>query len=285
MKNTVRRCACLLVGWLLLGSAGSVRADADIPLIDAHIHYSHDAWEIVDPAVAISILRRAGLKSALVSSSSDEGTQKLYDLAPDLVIPVLRPYYRRGELYTWAFDQNREDYLRSRLQKFHYAGIGEFHLSGEEVDAPAAQAVISLAEEFNLFLHAHVDADAIHRIFSAYADARILWAHAGFEPVGVIRSTMATYENLWADLSFREELFDGEEIRPDWLQLFEDYPDRFTIGSDPYTPLRWFGVVSYASTAREWLQLLPADIAESIAWRNADRLLNGFWPRTIDRSN
>ena len=53
---------------LLLGSAlacGTLRA-AELPLFDAHIHYSHDAWENLPPKEAIAILRKAGLKRALV---------------------------------------------------------------------------------------------------------------------------------------------------------------------------------------------------------------------------
>ena len=40
------------------------------------------------------MLRQAGLKKAFVSSSSDDGTQMLHKAAPDLIVPVLRPYRR-----------------------------------------------------------------------------------------------------------------------------------------------------------------------------------------------
>ena len=75
---------------------------AQTPLADAHIYYSHDAWDILPPAEAIKVLRKAGLRRAFVSSSSDRGTQMLYRLAPDLIVPVLRPYRRRGELGAWS---------------------------------------------------------------------------------------------------------------------------------------------------------------------------------------
>jgi len=50
----------------------------ELPIFDAHVHYSHDAWESVPPKQAIDILRKAGVRRALVSSSNDEGQQKLY---------------------------------------------------------------------------------------------------------------------------------------------------------------------------------------------------------------
>jgi hypothetical protein len=62
-----------------------------LPIFDAHMHYSHDAWDSTPPKAAVAILRKAGLKRAMVSSSSDDGTQKLYAEAPDLVVPSLRP--------------------------------------------------------------------------------------------------------------------------------------------------------------------------------------------------
>ena len=42
--------------------AAAHAAAADLPLFDAHIHYSHDAWQATPPADAIAILRKAGLK-------------------------------------------------------------------------------------------------------------------------------------------------------------------------------------------------------------------------------
>ena len=69
MRNTVNT---IIVGGGLILAAAS--AQAQTPLADAHIHYSHDAWEMLPPAEAIKVLRRAGLKKAFVSSSSDQGT-------------------------------------------------------------------------------------------------------------------------------------------------------------------------------------------------------------------
>jgi predicted TIM-barrel fold metal-dependent hydrolase len=247
---------------------------AELLLIDAHIHYSHDTWERTPPAEAVAILRKAGLKKALVSSSSDEGTQKLYAIAPDLVVPVLRPYRRRGETGKWLHDESVVDMLSERLKKYRYAGIGEFHASGEAVELPVVQKLIELANQYGLFLHAHSDRDAIERIFKHNADALILWAHAGFEEVDEIRATMHKYPNLWADLSFRHEFFLTDEIDPEWRQLFLDFPNRFLLGTDTYTPDRWYLVVENAGESRDWLKLLPEEVAKNIAYRNAERLLN-----------
>ena len=57
----------------IMPAASPVPAQAaDImPLVDAHLHYSYDAWDDLPPKDAIAVLRRAGLKKAFVSSSND----------------------------------------------------------------------------------------------------------------------------------------------------------------------------------------------------------------------
>jgi hypothetical protein len=46
----------LLAGAALLLSAAA--GANEMPIFDAHLHYSHDAWETVPPQQAIAILRR-----------------------------------------------------------------------------------------------------------------------------------------------------------------------------------------------------------------------------------
>ena len=59
---------------------------------------SHDAWENLPPKDAIAILRKAGVVRALVSSSGDDGTQRLLALAPETIVPSLRPYRTRSDV-------------------------------------------------------------------------------------------------------------------------------------------------------------------------------------------
>lgn len=246
---------------------------AELAIIDAHIHYSHDAWSIMPPQKAIKALRDAGVKKALVSSSSDEGTQKLYALAPDLVVPVLRPYRKRGETGSWMRDPSVIDMLSDRLNKSRYAGIGEFHANGDDIELPVLQKVVNLAKEHGIFLHAHVDIEAIHRIFSRNPNALVLWAHSGFDEPDQIRALLKQYPNLWADLAFRSDHVLEGRVVGEWRTLFIEYPDRFVIGTDTYTPDRWFDVVGHADWSRDWLQSLPRSLAENIAFRNAEALL------------
>lgn len=274
MRKFPRHVSYRLRHLLLLVMLASGNAYADTRLIiDAHIHYSHDAWQYITPAEAIEVLRQAGLKKAFVSSSSDEGTQKLYAIAPDLVVPVLRPYRKRGEISRWMYDETVVPMLADLLAKNYYAGIGEFHAFGDDIRLPVLQAVIALARQHGMFLHAHVDAPAIELIFATNADALVLWAHSGFESPQTIALLLGKYPNLWADLAFRQDHELDGMVESDWQTLFEQFPDRFVLGTDTYTPERWYYVVEQADWSRTWLDTLPRELADKIAFGNAERLL------------
>lgn len=253
-------------------------AAAELPLFDAHIHYSHDAWTLVPPAQAVALLRQAGLRGAMVSSSDDQGTQMLLAEAaaaglPGLIVPVLRPYRSRGEIGSWMRDDNVLRYLEARLGQHRYAGIGEFHLFGDDADLPVPRRMVALARENRLLLHAHSDVAAVDRLFDQWPEARILWAHSGFERPDVVRSLLRRHRRLWSDLAFRGDQANGSSVDPAWREAFTEFPDRFVLGTDTFTPERWHYIGEHARSSRAWLADLPQALAERIAWRNAEALL------------
>jgi hypothetical protein len=256
---------------LLLHNAPAA-AEPPLPIFDAHLHYSHDAWERLPPKQAVALLRQAGLKRAMVSSSSDEGTQKLYEEAPDLVLPSLRPYRTRGEISTWVRDQSIVAHLESRLARYRYVAIGEYHVYGADADLPVPRRVVQLAREHKLFLHSHSDADAIERQFKQDPQARILWAHSGFDSPQKVREMLRKHPNLWCDLAFRSDHASAGKVDPAWREAFMEFPDRFLVGTDTYTPERWYYVVEHAKWSREWLADLPRDVAERIGYKNGEAL-------------
>ena len=253
-------------------ASASTLAQEQRPVIDVHIHYSQDAWAMLPPPEAIKVLRQAGLKKAFVSSSSDDGTQLLLKEAPDLIVPVLRPYRSRGETGTWTRDPSIIQHVEARLKANTYAGIGEFHAYGADADTLVMRRMVELAKEYRIFLHAHSDADAVERMFKHNPEALVLWAHSGFEPVGKVRAMVTKYETLWADVAHRDDQAPSGKLDPTWRQLFIDFPDRFMVGTDTYTPERWHYVVEHADYSRKWLAELPAALADNIAFRNAERL-------------
>lgn len=245
----------------------------ELPLFDAHIHYSHDAVIQVPPEEAAKLLRAAGVSKALVSSSDDNGTQLLHAAAPEIVVPALRPYRRRGEISTWMHDPSVIDYVETRLAQFEYRALGEFHAFGDDIETPVLKRMIALAKEYDLLLHAHSDADAIERIFKAYPDARVLWAHSGFDRPSEVGEMLSRHPNLWSDLAFRSDQATSDQVAPEWRKVFDEHPDRFMIGTDTFAPERWYYIGDHAEYSRGWLSSLPEDLAANIGYKNAERML------------
>jgi hypothetical protein len=250
----------------------------NLPIFDAHLHYSHDAWDVVPVHEAIAIMRKAGVKRALISSSGDDGQQRLYAAAPDLVIPELRPYRTRGEIGTWIRDESLIPYLQERLAKYKYVAIGEFHLFGADADLPVVRRMVELARKHKLFLHAHSDIDAVERLFKQWPQARILWAHAGFERPERVAEMLRKHRNLWCDLAFRTDQASGDKVDPAWRAVFLEFSDRFMVGTDSFTPERWHYIPEHAEWSRRWLADLPRDVAERIAWKNGEQVFGSLLP-------
>ena len=264
------------VATLAFSFAASAVAQSTMPIFDAHLHYSHDAWDNLPPKAAIEVLRKAGVTRALMSSSNDEGQQRMYLEAPDLIVPSLRPYRTRSDASTWAKDDSVKGYLEERLKKFRYAAVGEFHLYGPDADLPVPRRMVELAKQHNLILHAHSDIDAVERLFKQWPEARILWAHSGFDRPEAVRAMLRKHKGLWCDLAFRGDHHSGGKVTDEWRAAFLEFPDRFTVGTDTFTPERWLYVGEHANAARAWLSTLPKDVAEKIAHKNGVALLGNF---------
>jgi len=270
-----------LLVWLLacFSLFSSAHANTELPIADAHLHYSHDSVELTPPERVIEIMREANLKLALVSSSDDNGTQLLSELAPDLIVPGLRPYKRRGETQTWFTDQGALDYVEDLLAKNRYATIGEFHLYGENAELDIPRRIVELADEYNLILHAHSDAEAVERLLAQSDTVKVIWAHAGFDAPEEVATVLAKHDRLWADLAFRSEVGSGGQLSKGWRELFEAFPDRIMLGTDTYTPERMYYIPEHAAGARVWLETLPQTLAENIAWKNAYQLIMPVWEK------
>lgn len=247
-----------------------------LPIFDGHIHYSHDVWDAISPADAIKRLREVGVKRALVSSSSDEGTQRLYQADPSFVVPSLRPYRKRGTIDSWMYDETLIPYLRERLEKYRYAAIGELHIDGEQAYTEVMREIIRLAKKYQLVLHVHGDAHAIKFIFEQYPEARILWAHAGFTYAVIVGKLMDKYPKLMADLSFRGEIINQSRLMKAWNVLLTRHADRFLLGIDTYEPQRWLQINNVMKWQRELLAALPFEVAKKIAYENSKYITRRF---------
>src|SRR5687767_2870632 len=250
----------------------SARPAARIELFDAHIHYSQDAWAVYSPEHAIEILRDAGIRRALVSSTPDTGTQRLYAIAPDLVVPILRPYRTRDDIGPWTRDPTVVAYVESTYRRDIHRGIGEFHIVSGDAATPVMRAIVAMAVREDLWLHAHADEHAVVELARSDPRAKVLWAHSGLSSTPeAVRAVLDANPNVVAELALRGDVMWGQVIDPAWRELLVRYPERFMVGTDTWTPSRWEDVVAGHERTRAWLRQLPPDVAERIASGNAER--------------
>jgi len=255
-------------------ASAALPAGAALPLFDAHIHYSEPAWSLLTPDEALAKLTRSGVRRAIVSSSPDTGTQRLYERAPDIVVPFLRPYRNEVGPATWARDGTTVAYMQATYRRGVHRGIGEIHLSPGEVDLPVVRAVLDLAVNERLWLLVHTDARGIDEVMAyVRGRTRVLWAHAGqFASPDEIRRLIERHATLWVELAGRTDIVAGGAIDPAWRALFVAHADRFLVGSDTWINPQWERLEDIHAGTQSWLAMLPADVARRIASGNADEL-------------
>jgi predicted TIM-barrel fold metal-dependent hydrolase len=263
----------VLLSTLLIVLGTAAHAAAELPIFDAHVHYSRPDWDVYSPERALSILAAAGVRRAIVSSTPDDGTLKLYEKAPKTVVPFLRPYRTREDMGKWHSDPGVQAYVEERLKRGVYRGIGEFHLSLAETGGPTVKRVAELASERDLFLQAHVDDATIEKLLSLYPNARFLWAHAGMSaPASAVGRLLERFPKLYVELALRTDVAPSGTLDPEWRAVFVKYPDRFMVGTDTWVTSRWGIMRDYHRDVQTWLAQLPREVAEAIAWKNGERL-------------
>ena len=265
--------SCLL-GLFVLFSFFSAWAQ-EIPVFDAHIHYNQPDWSVYSPGKIFDILDQAGVRWAIVSSTPDEGTLRLFEKKPKCIIPILRPYRTQGDMGAWMKDASISPHVEKKLERGIYRGIGEFHISHGEIDSSAVvRGFAALAAERGIFLYAHTDESGVEKLLRLKPQVRILWAHAGMSATPQrIGQLLDKYLALSIETSIRSDIAPGGRLDPAWRDLFLRYSDRFLIGSDTWITSRWEILTAIHDEYRSWLNQLPREVAEKLSFRNGFRLV------------
>lgn len=248
-----------------------------LPIFDAHVHYKAEAWGPYPPGAVIELMDKSGVAMALVSSTPDEGTVRLYEYAPNRIVPEVRPYHEGWGQSNWTGYDGMFDYIKGRMNKYPHVGIGEFHLHDiEKADETLLRRIAELAAERGALLHVHSGPDPVKFFYRVNPGLTIIWAHAGMSaPPSVIGPLMDKHEKLYADLSYREwEILDGDEgpLNPAWETLLTRHAERFMVGTDTWVNEQWAQYDRLVAMNRAWLARFPRDLAEKFAYRNAERL-------------
>jgi len=130
---------------------------------------------------------------------------------------------------------------------------------------------------------------AFETLLSHNAKAKIIWAHVGWCNTGartpaLCRELFMRHPNLYMSFKLSPESLpelrpissDRKTIRPEWLRLIQDFPERFVIGTDQfYSPpgSRQIGPQKTEAT-RLFMNLLPPDLARRVGLENPKSLFN-----------
>lgn len=163
-------------------------------------------------------------------------------------------------------DKNAIDHVKRMIEWYPglWEGIGEVltrhnnlsHLTGGEqarADHPALDPIYELAAEKQMPVNIHTDFGVpsqrepkyLHELENAlkkHPRTRFFWAHGGFArnmqingAVTIYRRLLTTYPNLSIDLAgtfFESIVIPGGKANTEFVDLIEEFPDRFTLGTD-----------------------------------------------------
>lgn len=132
----------------------------------------------------------------------------------------------------------------------------------------------------------HGNFAALERLLAHNPRAKLIWAHAGQDNTGfrtpeLMRGLLSRHPNLYMEIKYdptalgKNPPVDASgKLKPEWLKLYEDFPDRFIIGSDQhYDPLATTPLARAQANAK-LLDQLPPDLRRKIALDNPLRLYN-----------
>ena len=129
----------------------------------------------------------------------------------------------------------------------------------------------------------HGNIAALERLLAHNPRAKLIWAHAGSDNVGfrtpeLSRRLLAAHPNLYMEIKY-DPGFPGKDppivdgkLKPEWLKLYSDFPDRFLIGSDQHFDPPATVPLARAQQNALLLDQLPPELRRKIAMENPLRI-------------
>jgi predicted TIM-barrel fold metal-dependent hydrolase len=226
----------------------------NIPFVDAHVHLN-------DTAMQLDLMARHGATHAVVfwgGRSDNESVQMDASASRGRLIPFAsispeRTAYRPA----WTSDDKALlDQLDRLLATGQFKGIGEINVTHfpspgfPETDFNPAGAmtkgILQLARKHRVPVMLHVEwtrMSELSVLLAEFHDVPVIWAHGGYTPLFIARRMLQRHPNLYYELSARTWprhprspdytiLRDGVNVWPEWLELIEQQPQRFLVGTD-----------------------------------------------------
>ncbi len=242
--------------------------------------------------------RRAGIKGAFLFGQ-EQLTLAEQARNPAFVFPFVN-IPMDHETHQLLLTEDTLAQIETQLKTGHMFGIGEMSLrhaplikkglpeTRHPADGPIALKIYQLAAKYHVPVNIHFEHEYVDELYRALAQSpssTIIWAHCGDAPASLVAAAMRKYPNLYADLSCRNPILrdnpkkqlslsnDDERILPEWKALLIEFPDRFLLGFDLWVPDRIGYLDELVAYDRNVLGQLPLPVAEKIAFRNAEKLI------------
>jgi hypothetical protein len=163
-------------------------------------------------------------------------------------------------------DRNAVEHIKRMIDWYpdFWQGIGEVMTRHDDLtaltygdparaDNMALSTVFSFAGDHDLpvFLHSNIGSvwlrdpiylPEVETAVKSHPKTRFVWCHAGISRridiptlTQQIERMLKTYPNLWVDVSwvvYENDLLKNGTPNPQWVNLIEEFPDRFLIGTD-----------------------------------------------------
>jgi hypothetical protein len=241
------------------------------PLFDVHLHYNEAHAARYAPQQILQTLDRSDVARAVVTSTPAHLARRLYEMAPDRIVPLLGVYQSPEDKTRWVHDPSLPERIELELKNGVWRGIGELHLFADDRHSPVFRHLVELAVRYELPLVLHADPAVIDALYEIAPNHPLIWAHAGTYPYpDLIADYLRRYPALHIDVSMRDDrIASNGEISDDWYELFVTHPDRVMIGVDTYSLSRWHEFDRAVERTRQWLALLPDEVGSRLAYDNA----------------
>jgi predicted TIM-barrel fold metal-dependent hydrolase len=225
----------------------------------------------------------------------------IQSIAPDKVTPdLIREFQQEAEVIVKAgaagFGEIAAEHFSS--------GRGNHPYESARPDHPLLLALADISGQYGMPIDLHMEAvpqdmpfpqgsrggqnpqtlreniSGLERLLAHNRSARIVWAHAGWDLTGErtvprMRSLLKKHPNLYMSVKldksgFRRTSPFGPDngLKPGWLTMLRDFPDRFMIGSDQF----FDEGTERLTLARKFVDALPPEVARVVASENARRI-------------
>ena len=270
----------------LLTLVGSyTQAEGPLRLIDAHSHHESEYQAQFDCKDVIAALDEANVEQVLITSRANHSSQNCFKAYPERITPFYSVYNGALDKQTWMYQPAKVEEARLALESGVFFGMGELHIFAKDRESRVLAGLVELAGQHRLPLLIHGDAAVIETVFTLNPEARVLWAHLGTVPeIDLLQGMLERYPNgLYIDTSVRDTLLLGNPIvngpernrlTPQWRAFLIRNQNRLLAAIDTYSLNRWRNYAEVADQIRLWLAQLPPEVAQKLAYTNAQQFFD-----------